>query len=156
MFLLRVCKRLAEHEVPYAVVGGHAVALHGAPRGTLDVDVVIEHSLSAFESAEDALRSLGLAPYLPLTAKYVFEHRDQLQRERNLVAWSFVNKSNPMEIVDIVIAYDLRSLDTEKKTVAHTAIQVVTIESLTKMKHQTDRPQDIADAEALERLLEDQ
>ncbi len=156
MFLLRVCTRLAEHGVPYAVVGGHALALHGAPRGTLDIDVVIERSLSAFESAESALRSLGLTSYLPLTAKYVFENLDELQRERNLIAWSFINQSNPMEIVDVIIAYDLDSLDVEEKLVADTTILVVTLESLARMKRHTGRPQDMADVEAMERLMEDE
>ena len=154
MFLVRVCERLTEFGVPYALVGGHAVALHGAPRGTLDIDIVIETSLSAFESAEQALRSMGLSSYLPLTAKYVFEHRDELQQERNLVAWSFINHANPAEIVDIIIAEELQALKVEEKVVAGVAIRVVSLESLTEMKRQTGRAQDTSDADALERLKE--
>ncbi len=120
----------------------------------LDIDVVIESSLAAFESAEEALHSLGLSPYLPLTAKYVFEHRDELQRERNLTAWSFVNHSNPIEIVDIIIVHELQAIEVEEKVVAGVAIQVVSLESLAEMKRQTGRRQDISDADALERIKE--
>ena len=41
MFLTRVTQALSDHQVPYAIVGGHAVALHGALRGTVDIDFVI-------------------------------------------------------------------------------------------------------------------
>ena len=32
-----MCRALADADVDYAVVGGHAVALHGVVRGTIDV-----------------------------------------------------------------------------------------------------------------------
>ena len=45
MFIHEICAALEHAEVSYAVVGGYAVALHGAVRGTVDVDVVIQWSL---------------------------------------------------------------------------------------------------------------
>lgn len=42
MFLIELCQSLEQHNVRYALVGGYAVALHGAVRGTVDVDFVIE------------------------------------------------------------------------------------------------------------------
>ncbi len=155
MFLLRVCEQLADHGISYAIVGGHAVALHGAPRGTLDVDVMIEHSREQFQGVEAALRDLGLTPYLPLSADYVFEHRQQLLKERNLIAWSFVNHARPVEIVDIIIAYDLRDFDVETKQLDETEVRLLSLASLMEMKALTARPQDMADAEALERIKED-
>ncbi len=155
MFLLRVCRCLADHDIPYAIVGGHAVALHGAPRGTLDVDVVIEHSRVHFRAAEEALRSLGLTPYLPLSADYVFTHRQRLQEERNLIAWSFVNQAKPMEIVDIIIAHDLKEFEVETKTLDGTPVRLLSLGSLVEMKSQTQRAQDAADAQALEQLREE-
>ena len=41
MLLLRVTEALRKARVAHALVGGHAVALHGAIRGTLDIDLVI-------------------------------------------------------------------------------------------------------------------
>jgi hypothetical protein len=38
MFILKVVKALNAYKVHYAVVGGYAVALHGAVRGTVDLD----------------------------------------------------------------------------------------------------------------------
>ena len=51
-FLERVCTALKEAGVPYAVVGGHAVALHGAVRGT--VDVALAWGEEAVAKPEDA------------------------------------------------------------------------------------------------------
>jgi hypothetical protein len=39
MFIETVSKALSDHNVSYAVVGGYAVALHGAVRGTIDVNI---------------------------------------------------------------------------------------------------------------------
>ena len=39
--LERICTALREAGVRYAVVGGYAVALHGAVRGTVDIDVAV-------------------------------------------------------------------------------------------------------------------
>ena len=41
MFIYRLTNALEKHHIPYAIVGGHAVALHGALRGTIDIDFVI-------------------------------------------------------------------------------------------------------------------
>ena len=40
-FLERVCRCLDANNVSYAIVGGYAVALHGAPRGTIDGDLIV-------------------------------------------------------------------------------------------------------------------
>ena len=42
MLLTRLCKEFNEHELKYAIAGGFAVALHGAVRGTIDVDLVLD------------------------------------------------------------------------------------------------------------------
>ena len=37
--LEKVCAALAQAKLRFAIVGGHAVALHGAVRGTVDIDL---------------------------------------------------------------------------------------------------------------------
>ncbi len=39
-FLNQICNALQTNRVRYALVGGYAVALHGAVRGTVDVDAL--------------------------------------------------------------------------------------------------------------------
>ncbi|MCI0409391.1 MAG: hypothetical protein L0191_12675, partial [Acidobacteria bacterium] len=91
MLLLRVIRALNEARVPYAVVGGYAVALHGAVRGTVDVDLVIRFKAVDFQRTERALVSLGLQSRLPITAAEVFQFREEYLQNRNLRAWTFIN-----------------------------------------------------------------
>ena len=106
-FLNRVCTALSARNIPYAIVGGFAVALHGAVRGTVDVDVAITWSQQTLLSTEQALNDIGLTSRLPITAKDVFRFRNEYIENRNLIGWNFHNPQNPAEQVDIVINYDL-------------------------------------------------
>jgi hypothetical protein len=54
-FIQRVVKSLDKHNVRYALVGGYAVALHGAIRGTVDIDLVISLEKRQFAAAVAAL-----------------------------------------------------------------------------------------------------
>lgn len=151
-FLQRVCAAFDDAGVAYALVGGQAVALHGVVRGTVDVDVVLRWRREALESAEAALRKLGLVPRLPITAADVFAHREEYVRQRNLIAWSFDNPRAPMEQVDIIITYDLLGKEVDRIALADRAVAVLSVPALIEMKRASGRPQDIEDARALEKL----
>lgn len=152
IFLERVCKALADAGVRYAVVGGHAVALHGAVRGTLDIDIALHLTRKALRDAESALRNLGLTSRLPVSADEVFDFREEYLENRNLVAWNFYNPDDLSEQVDIVLAYDLKGKRTKRIKVGDTELRVLSIADLIAMKRDSGRPQDLADAEALEQL----
>lgn len=152
MFIERVCKKLNEHHVPYAIVGGHAVALHGAVRGTIDIDFVIEWTAENLKSAEAALKELGLVSSLPITATEVFENRDHYIADRNLIAWNFYNPKSLDEQVDLIISYDLYQKGTKIFRSADYDFPVLALVELIAMKKQSGRPQDLADIEALQEL----
>src|SRR6185503_6418543 len=103
--------------VPYALVGGFAVALHGAVRGTVDVDLVVRLREAVFQRTEKALMALGLQSRLPVTASEVFRFREEYLRNRNLRAWTFVNPSRPSEIVDVILSEDLGRMKIERFTI---------------------------------------
>ena len=60
MFLNRLIEALVLFKVDYAIVGGYAVALHGAIRGTIDIDLAIGLSEDQYLQAEQAFLKLGL------------------------------------------------------------------------------------------------
>ena len=153
MFVERVIRALDRAKVRYALVGGYAVALHGAVRGTVDIDLVIVLKRQQFEALEKAMTNLGLQSILPVTAREVFDYREEYIRNRNLVAWSFFNPSNPLEIVDILITEDLDSIKTETKQIGKLRIEIAAIPDLISMKRKSNRPQDKEDIKALEKLL---
>lgn len=152
-FLAKVCRALKDANVRYAVVGGYAVALHGAVRGTVDVDLAIDWTLDALTRAEQALGELGLVSRLPLTARDVYHYRDEYVANRNLIAWNFYNPDDVSEQVDIIVTYDLRGRKLKRFALADGPVSVLALEELLEMKRSTDRPQDLEDVKALERLV---
>jgi hypothetical protein len=148
----RVVKALTKNKIPYAIVGGVAVALHGAPRGTIDLDIVISHKLHFFKSVEKCLKDLGFIPRLPVTASEIFNFKDEYISRRNLVAWSFYNPTNPLEVIDIVLTHDLSLLKTVNKKMGLSTLKVLAVDDLIKMKKQSGRPQDLEDVRVLKEL----
>ena len=151
-FLAHVGKALDAAGVRYAVVGGYAVALHGAVRGTVDIDLVLRWDLRNLESAEAALASLGLVSRLPVTAESIYRFRDEYIRNRNLIAWNFYNPQDLTEQVDIVISEDLKGKRTISMQTRAGTIRVLSRKDLIAMKRASGRPQDLADVDALEKL----
>lgn len=153
MFIHDICSALDKAEVPYAIVGGYAVALHGAIRGTVDVDVAIQWSFKNLQNAENALKQIGLVSLIPINAETLFHFRDEYIQNRNLIAWNFYDPSNPLNQVDIIINYDLKSLRNTKtvKTVLGT-IRILSLNDLIEMKKASGRPQDLEDVKALTNL----
>ena len=152
MFFEEVIKALNAFKVSYVLVGGYAVALHGAVRGTVDIDIAIALNKTAFKNVEKALNSIGLQSRLPVTAEEVFNYRDNYIKERNLIAWSFYNPDNPLEIVDVLITEDAKALKTRTKKLKELKIKLIDIDDLIKMKKKSGRKQDLEDVKALEKL----
>lgn len=150
--LERVCAALRGAGVRYAVVGGYAVALHGAVRGTVDLDVVVSWNLKSLRGAERALKGLGMVSRVPVTADDVFNFRDEYIAKRNLIAWNFYNPRDLSEQVDVIINYDLAGKRTRRFDLPGGPIQVLSLPDLIAMKRQAGRPQDLEDVAALEKL----
>ena len=151
--LERICAALNQAGVRYAIVGGHAVALHGAVRGTVDIDVILAWSRKTLAAAEKALNEIGLVSRLPVSAMDIFNFRKEYIENRNLVAWNFYNPDDLSEQVDIIITYDLKGKRTKRVALAGGTVQVLSLKDLIDMKRRSGRPQDIEDVTALEKLL---
>ncbi len=152
LVISKVCNALREAGVRYAVVGGHAVALHGAVRGTIDIDIAVAWTRQSLVRTEQALSDIGLVSRLPLTAADVFAYRDEYVRNRNLVAWNFYNPQNLAEQVDIIITYDLKGKRAKSISLPDGPVRILDIEDLIEMKRSAARPQDVEDVRALEAI----
>lgn len=144
---------LKKARLPYAVAGGCAVALHGAVRGTVDLDLVVSLNKKNLILLEASLRGLGLVPRLPISAEEIFRFRAEYIKNRNLIAWSFVDPNNPIRLVDVLITEDISNHKVIKLKAQGFEIAILDISSLIKMKRAAGRPQDLEDIKALERLL---
>jgi hypothetical protein len=133
---------LNEYEVRYLVVGGYAVAFHGHPRYTKDLDVWIELSQ---ENALNALKALEKFGFGSLGLK----SEDFLETDQ------IIQLGYPPNRIDILTTLNKLKFEDCYKARVEVKIQglkinFIDLENLKKNKRATGRPQDLADAENLE------
>ena len=60
---LRIAETMATANVPFVIIGGHAVNYHGYPRATQDVDIIFKRSDESVKALYEVLskRDVGLA-----------------------------------------------------------------------------------------------
>ena len=153
MFILEVVKALKRHNVKYAIIGGYALAFHGIVRATMDVDLVISLTQAQLKNVEQALQSLRLTSRLPLNAIEVFRFRKEYIKKRNLIAWSFVDFSDPTRAVDILLITSLTAFNTKTFTIKNYKIEVVSLKDLLKMKQRSKRTKDQLDIQLIKKVL---
>jgi hypothetical protein len=154
MWFLQIIQKLKENQIQFAVAGGFAVALHGAVRGTVDLDIVVVISHDNFKKIEKALHELNLKSRIPVSADDMHKFREEYIQKRNLIAWSFVNYKNPAQVVDIIITHDLKKMKSINISIHGTKVPVLSKAALIQMKKAAGRPQDLEDVKALEGLDE--
>lgn len=154
MWILQVTQALAAKKVKYAIAGGFAVALHGVVRGTVDIDLVVATDRANLAALEAALKGLGLMSRIPVTAEEMFQFRTEYIRKRNLVAWSFVDPTNPVHAVDAIILHPYQEGDVVKFSINGHKVPVLSRSALIAMKRKAGRPQDLEDVKALEKWNE--
>lgn len=133
---------LNDHNVRYLVIGGYAVAFHGHPRYTKDIDVWIEADQTNAEKLIDALRAFGFGS-LGLEAEDFLDPDDviQLGYPPNRIALLTALKG-----VDFDTCYASRIV----VEIQDTSVHFIDLENLKKNKRATGRLQDLADLEQLE------
>ncbi len=133
-FINNLCLTLDKAGVRYAIVGGYAVALHGAVRGTMDVDIVINWDLGSLQKAVKALNEMGLVSSLPVGAEEVFRFRDEYVQNRNLIAWNFYNPDDISQLADIIITYDLKGKGRQRLMTRSGPLYLLNLKELIEMK----------------------
>ncbi len=135
-------KSLNENEVKYLVIGGYAVAFHGHPRYTKDLDVWVELSEQNASRLMKALDAFGFGS-LGLKAADFLEPEQviQLGYPPNRIDILMTPKG-----IDFATCYDQRVL----VDIDGTVCSFIDLDNLLKNKRSTGRYQDLADVENLE------
>lgn len=149
-----ILKKLEEHKVDYAVIGGVAVVLYGYVRFTKDVDLLIDFSTENVKRFAEALNDLHFKPGAPVDIMELAEpnKRKYWMEEKNARVVTFYNPDVPLLQIDVLITRDLADLKKTRKKVADFEISVVDYDDLLMMKKETARPTDLIDIEKLEEL----
>ena len=133
---------LNDNEVRYLVVGGYAVALHGNPRYTKDMDVWIEMSQENAANMVNALEQFGFGSL-------------GLKAEDFLTPDQIIQLGYAPDRIDILTTLAGVTFEDCYASRVQTAIDEVNVnfidlENLKKNKQATGRLQDLADLEKLE------
>lgn len=142
--LLLVLAELARHRVEYALLGGVAMALHGFPRMTKDIDLLLPR---------DARNNARLVK--ALTALRSSLSLDHVPDRKTLD--SGISTSAEGELgIDLLFVAASRTFDDYREHIVTRELEGVPVKVLDVdgmlMSKQTDRPEDIPDLQRLARL----
>jgi len=130
--------------VEFLVVGGHAVAFHGRPRLTEDLDLFVRPDLANGERIMRALQAFGFGSLGITAADFRADDRViQLGRAPNRV--DLLTKLYGVDFADAWSRRVAARLDDAD-------VWMISREDLIRNKRETGRTQDLADAEFLERF----
>lgn len=131
-----------EREVSYAIVGGYALAYHGAPRYTGDIDLLVAPDPDNAQRVVDALAEFGFGS-LGLTAED-FSIMDRV-----------IQLGYPPVRVDIItsitgVSWDEVAVGRVKGQYGDIQVYYLGLNQLLTNKRATGRKKDLADLEALD------
>lgn len=162
MLYLALFRSLADHHVPYLLVGGLAVNLHGVPRLTMDVDLAIKFTSESLSALEEVCHELSLVAIQPVAIQQLADpaERERLRSQKNMAAYSLRSPVASDPTIDLLLetvwdfdaAWERRIV----RNVAEVPINLASIPDLMVMKLALGRPQDLADVEHLRRFLDEQ
>ncbi len=138
---------LADANAEFVVLGGHAVAFHGHPRATKDLDVLVRATRENAAKVYRALAAFGA----PLAAFEVAEadfstYDGVLQIGLPPRRIDVLNRADGISFEDATAAGDAFEIEGRR-------IPVIGLDALLANKRAAGRAQDIADVRALERRI---
>jgi hypothetical protein len=130
-----------KHEVEFLVVGGYALAVHGAPRLTGDLDLYVRPSPDNALRALAALREFGFGPL-------------DISADDFAVPDRVIQLGYPPVRVDLVtsisgVSWDEAVLDGPTAQFGDVPVRVIGYDAFLRNKRATGRRKDLADIEAL-------
>lgn len=141
---LDLLSALSDAEARYLIVGGYAVAMHGRPRATKDLDVWVEASDENAPKVMAALRAFG-APLADLAEEDLRQPGTGFMMGRPPHRIDIVTE---IDGIDFAEAWPRRTT----RRFGNQVHPLIGLEDLITNKRAAGRAQDIADAEALEEI----
>lgn len=145
----------------YLVVGGVAVVLHGSPRFTADLDLVIALDTDNVHATLGALEQLGYRPRAPVPAGGLAdpEVRRSWIEDKGLIVFALWSPDHPATEIDLFVeepfVFDDAYARLVRADLGTTTVDVASLEDLLALKRKAGRPKDLADITALEALAQD-
>jgi len=137
-------RALSDEKVRFILVGAYALAAHGYPRATMDIDIWI---MPSPENADAVFRALGRfgSPLHNLT-------KEDLQRDGTVFQIGVAPRRIDIITTASGLQFEPAYRDSIPVSIEGIEIRIPSIDNLILNKRATGRTKDLADAEALEFL----
>jgi hypothetical protein len=158
MKTLDLLVKLQQADVDFVLVGGLAVQLHGYMRMTYDVDLVLAMNDENLAKFIDVAKGQGLAPVIPVPIDSLKNAAliDQWHREKGMLAFALREPSVAGSVIDVLVRPDVSferlSADATEAEFMGKRIRIASIDHLLEMKRIANRPKDLLDITALEKI----
>ena len=158
MFYLDLFRALEQHKVRYLLVGGLAMNLHGVPRTTMDVDLVVALDPANLKAFLAVVAALKLKPVAPVSLNDMLDpaQRQKWRKEKNMLVFALRPPEIQGPTVDVLIdpPVDIEKALTRTvwREVQGVRIPLISVEDLIQLKEKSGRAQDRSDIEHLRRL----
>lgn len=134
-------KLLNDHNVEYLLVGGFAVALHGYPRATADMDIWVARNRANAERLVECLGEFGFNT--PDLSPELFEDPDRIVRMGEA----------PIRIEILMdidgVTFDACYSRSQSRMISGLPVPVISLSDLKVNKRASGRPKDLDDLENL-------
>ncbi|HSR66707.1 MAG TPA: hypothetical protein VLU25_02105 [Acidobacteriota bacterium] len=139
-------KLLNSRKIRYLVVGGHAVAFHGYPRFTADIDFLIKPSPENAGLVAEAIKDFGFGDQPSL--------RDQLTQSGKILQLG--RQPNRIDLITSISGLDFDEAweDSVAGELDGLPVRFPSRDSLLRNKRASGRAKDLADVEELERVAQ--
>ncbi|MFH1903112.1 MAG: DUF6036 family nucleotidyltransferase [Candidatus Omnitrophota bacterium] len=149
--LLGLLDRLSSEKIPFLIVGGIALVLHGIPRSTLDIDIFIPAEEKVIASLFKAAKALKLKTKENEIQKLISK-LELLEGQ-----WVTFKNSEKREVLDVFLEEPatFRKLFSRglKRRKGKTVLYVVSLKDLEAIKRASGRPIDYADIALIQERL---
>src|SRR3989338_2627659 len=105
MFFEKLFKQLNKKKIKYIVIGGVAVNLHGFPRTTGDLDILISLKPNNVRKFIQLVKSLKWKPKIPVHVEEFANPKTRKAwiQEKGIKVFSVYNPKNQFEHLDIMV-----------------------------------------------------
>ena len=149
---------LSTNGVDFVLVGGMAVQLHGYSRMTYDIDLVLSMTDVNLTRFIDIAKQFGLAPAIPVPIDSLKNASliDQWHREKGMLAFALREPAIAGSVIDVLVrpdvSYERLNTDAVEGQLFGCTVKIASIEHLLEMKRIANRPKDLLDIRALEKI----
>ncbi len=150
-----ILREFHRKKLQYLIVGGVAVNLHGYPRFTNDIDILLALDHKNLVLMAEIMARMGYQQRLPIAIQELGDENRvrTLMKEKGLIAYSFIHAKEPQFNIDVLVG---ESIEFDKfsshKMIAEAwglPIPVVSIDDLISMKQKSNREKDVPAVVAL-------